>query len=249
MEKLYKSRICVFGIGGGGSYAAEALVRSGVGALDLVDYDKVCVTNLNRQLFATRKTVGEDKTSAAEARLLEINPNVRIIRHNLFFLAETEFDLTPYDFVFDCIDTVSGKVELAVRAKEAGVPIISAMSAGNKTDPTAFRVADLYETAMCPLARVMRYELKRRGVERLRVVYSEEAPKPPAEDEELSCKKNCVCPPGVKRKCADRRSVPASNSFVPPVVGLIMAGEAVKSLASALPAGKSDLSAEPIKQV
>lgn len=232
MEALTRSRVAVFGIGGVGGYAVEALVRSGVGALDLIDDDRVCLTNLNRQIYATRKTIGKYKVEVARDRVLEINPNCRVTVHQTFYGPETaeQFDFTQYDYIIDAIDTVTGKISLVLQARAAGVPIISSMGAGNKMDPTAFEVADIYETSVCPLARVMRKELKKRGVKALKVVYSKEAPMTPEEDLSISCKTNCVCPPGTARKCTQRRQVPASNAFVPSVAGLIIAGEVVKDL-------------------
>jgi tRNA A37 threonylcarbamoyladenosine dehydratase len=231
-EKLSRSAVAIFGIGGVGGYAAEALTRSGVSRLDLFDDDKVCLTNLNRQIHATRKTVGQYKVEAARERILEINPDADVRAHKLFYLPETshEVDLSQYDYVIDAIDTISGKLELAVKAHACGTPIISAMGAGNKMDATAFEVADIYETSICPLARIMRQELRKRGVEQLKVVYSKEPPLPPREDMAASCKANCVCPPGTARKCTQRRQIPGSNAFVPAVAGLILAGEAVKDL-------------------
>lgn len=232
MEKLFGAWVAVFGIGGVGSYAAEALARSGVGTLDLIDNDKVCVTNINRQLFATHKTVGQFKVDVARTRLLEINPNIKINTFKTFFLPETsaQFDFSQYDYVVDAIDTVKGKLELVVKAKEAGVPIICSMGAGNKLDATAFRVADIYETQVCPLARVMRQELKKRGVDKLKVVYSQEVALKPNEDMSISCQTQCVCPPGTTRKCTHRNQIPGSNAFVPPVVGLVIAGEVIKDI-------------------
>ncbi|MBR1867317.1 MAG: tRNA threonylcarbamoyladenosine dehydratase [Clostridia bacterium] len=232
MEKLWNSRVAVFGIGGVGGYTVEALVRSGIGAIDIIDDDKVCLTNINRQIYATRKTVGKYKVDVAEERIAEINPNIKVEKHKTFFTPETadSFDFTQYDYVVDAIDTVTGKIELAVKANKAGVPIISSMGAGNKLDPTAFEVADLYKTSVCPLAKVMRRELKKRDIKALKVVYSKEEPISPQEDEEISCRSNCICPPGTARKCTARRQVPGSNAFVPSVVGLIIAGEVIKDL-------------------
>ncbi len=232
MEKLYKSRVAIFGIGGVGSYTAEALARSGVGALDLIDDDKICITNLNRQLFATRKTVGKYKVDVAEDRLLEINPKLSVKKFQTFYLPETssQFDFSQYDYVVDAIDTVKGKIELVMQAQESKTPIISSMGAGNKVDPTAFVVSDIYKTKVCPLARVMRYELKKRQVKKLKVVYSEEKAITPNDDMAISCKTHCVCPPGTVRKCTHRNQVPGSNAFVPPVVGLIIAGEIIKDI-------------------
>ena len=232
MEKLYRARVAVFGIGGVGGYTVEALARSGVGTLDLIDDDKVCLTNLNRQIFATRKTVGQYKVDVAQQRILEINPKAVVHTYKTFYAPQTaeQFDFSQYDYVVDAIDTVTGKLELVEQAEKAGVPIISSMGAGNKMDPTAFEVADIYETSVCPLARVMRKELKKRGIKKLKVVYSKEPPMTPIEDMAISCRTNCICPPGTARKCTQRRQVPGSNAFVPSVVGLIIAGEVVKDL-------------------
>ena len=235
MEKLYRARVAVFGIGGVGGYTVEALARSGVGTLDLIDDDKVCLTNLNRQIFATRKTVGQYKVDVAQQRILEINPKAVVHTYKTFYAPQTAelFDFSQYDYVVDAIDTVTGKLELVEQAEKAGVPIISSMGDGNKLDPTAFEVADIYETSVCPLARVMRKELKKRGIEKLKVVYSKEPPMTPLDDMSISCRTNCICPPGTARKCTQRRQVPGSNAFVPSVVGLIIAGEVVKDLTGA----------------
>ena len=235
MEKLFQARVAVFGIGGVGGYTVEALARSGVGTLDLIDDDKICLTNLNRQIFATRKTVGQYKVDIAQQRILEINPKAVVHTYKTFYAPQTAelFDFSQYDYVVDAIDTVTGKLELVEQAEKAGVPIISSMGAGNKMDPTAFEVADIYETSVCPLARVMRRELKRRGIRKLKVVYSKEPPMTPIDDLAISCRTNCVCPPGTARKCTQRRQVPGSNAFVPSVVGLIIAGEVVKDLTGA----------------
>ncbi len=232
MDALSASRVAVFGIGGVGGYVCEALVRSGVGAFDLIDDDKICLTNLNRQLIATRSTVGKYKVDVMEARMKDINPNVDIRTHKCFFLPENadEFSFSEYDYVVDAVDTVSAKLSLAVKAQEAGVPIISSMGAGNKLDATAFRVADIYKTSMDPLARVMRRELKKRGVKKLKVVYSQEQPIRPVEDMSISCRTHCICPPGAKHKCTERRDIPGSTAFVPSVVGLIIAGEIVRDI-------------------
>lgn len=232
MEKLFQARVAVFGIGGVGGYTVEALARSGVGTLDLIDDDRICLTNLNRQIFATRKTVGQYKVDIAQQRILEINPKAVVHTYKTFYAPQTAelFDFSQYDYVVDAIDTVTGKLELVEQAEKAGVPIISSMGAGNKMDPTAFEVADIYETSVCPLARVMRRELKRRGIRKLKVVYSKEPPMTPIDDMSISCRTNCVCPPGTARKCTQRRQVPGSNAFVPSVVGLIIAGEVVKDL-------------------
>lgn len=232
IEKLASSRVAVFGIGGVGGYVCEALVRSGVGAFDLIDDDKVCLTNLNRQIIATRKTVGQYKAEVMEERILEINPQADVQIHKCFILPENsdEFPFDEYDYVVDAVDTVSAKLELVMKCKETGTPVISCMGAGNKLDPTAFRVADIYQTKVDPLARVMRYELRKRGVKSLKVVYPEEQPIRPLEDMSISCRAHCICPPGTKRHCTDRRDIPGSTAFVPSVAGLIIAGEVIKDL-------------------
>ena len=232
LRRLRASRVAVFGIGGVGGYTVEALVRSGVGAIDLIDDDRVCLTNLNRQIIATRENVGRYKVDVAEERIRAINPDCAVHKHQTFFMPETadEFDFSRFDYVVDAIDTVTGKIELVLRSQAAGVPVISSMGAGNKLDPTAFQVADIYKTSVCPLARAMRRELKKRGVKRLKVVYSTEPPMTPMEDESISCRSHCICPPGTERKCTVRRQVPGSVAFVPSVAGLILAGEVVKDL-------------------
>ena len=232
MEKLKRARVAVFGIGGVGGYVCEALVRSGVGAFDLVDDDKVCLTNLNRQIIATRKTVGKYKVEVMRERILEINPDCDVRVHQCFYLPETadQFNFSDYDYVVDAVDTVTAKVTLVLEAQKAGVPIISCMGAGNKLDPARFEVADIYATSVCPLAKVMRRELKKRGVEALKVVYSREEAIKPREDSEINCKNNCVCPPGTQRKCTARRQIPGSISFVPSAAGLVLASETVRDL-------------------
>ena len=232
MEKLERSRVAVFGIGGVGGFTVEALARSGVGTLDLIDDDKICLTNINRQIIATRKTVGQYKVDVAKERVLDINPDTTVNTYKCFYMPDTSslFDFTKYDYVVDAIDTVKGKLELVMQAKKAGVPIISSMGAGNKLDPTQFRIADIYQTKVCPLAKVMRTELRKLGVKDLKVVYSEELPLKPVEDMAISCRENCICPPGTARKCTIRRDIPGSNAFVPSVVGLIIAGEVIKDI-------------------
>ena len=233
MEKFASSRVAVFGIGGVGGYVVEALVRSGVGALDLIDDDKVCLTNLNRQLLATRKTVGKYKVDMAQERVHEINPDCEVRVYKTFFLPETQdqFDFTEYDYVVDAIDTVTGKLAIIEKAKEAGVPVISSMGAGNKVNASLFEVADIYETSICPLAKVMRRECRKRGIDSLKVVYSKEVPIRPLEDMSISCRQHCICPPGTVRKCTERRDIPGSTAFVPSVVGMIIAGEVINDLA------------------
>lgn len=219
MERLYRARVAVFGLGGVGGMAAEALCRSGVGALDLIDKDTVSLTNLNRQIFATMDAVGRPKVEAARDRLLSINPDLKLTLWQCFYLPETaaQFDFTQYDYIIDAIDTVTGKLQLAQEAARCGTPIISSMGTGNKLDPTAFRVADITETRYCPLSRVMRKELRKRGIEHLKVVYSEEIALTPSESDE--------------QPEQGRRSIPGSTAFVPPTAGLILAGEVVKDIA------------------
>ena len=210
MEKLKKARVAVFGIGGVGGHVVEALVRSGVGAVDIVDSDKVCLSNLNRQIIATESCIGKYKVDVMKERILDINPEAVVNVHKCFYLPETkdEFDFSQYSYVVDAVDTVTAKIQLVMEAAEAGVPIISSMGAGNKLDPTAFQVADIYKTSVCPLAKVMRRELKKRGIKKLKVVYSREQP-------------------------VVKNAVPASVAFVPSVAGLIIAGEVIKDLAKA----------------
>lgn len=219
LQRLAESRVVVFGIGGVGGHAAEALARSGVGRIDLIDKDEVAVSNINRQLAATCKTVGRPKVDVMKERILEIAPDCVVTARNCFYLPEraAEYEWAEYDYIVDAIDTVTAKLDLAVRAQEYGIPIISSMGAGNKLDPTAFEVADIYETSVCPLARVMRRELKKRGVRALKVVYSREEAMTPLPLREMQ-------PP-------EKRAVPGSVAFVPSVAGLIMAGEVVRDLA------------------
>ncbi len=235
MERLYRARVAVFGIGGVGGYTVEALARSGVGQLDLIDDDRICLTNLNRQILATRSTVGKYKVDVAEQRILDINPKAVVRTYKTFYTPQTadQFDFAQYDYVVDAIDTVTGKLELVEQAQRTGTPIISCMGAGNKLDASAFEVTDLSKTSMCPLARVMRRELGKRGIKHLKVVYSKEPAMTPIEDDSISCRNHCICPPGTARKCTERRQVPGSNAFVPAVAGLIVAGEVVKDLAAA----------------
>lgn len=232
LERLSKSRVAVFGIGGVGGYVCEALVRSGVGDFDLIDDDKVCLTNLNRQIIATRKTVGRYKAEVMKERIQEINPDADVRIHKCFFLPDNakDFPFEEYDYIVDAVDTVTAKIELVMKAKEENIPIISCMGAGNKLDGSQFKVADIYKTKVCPLAKVMRRELKKRGVKKLKVVYSEENPTRPIDDMAISCRTNCICPPGAKHKCTDRRDIPGSVAFVPSIAGLLIAGEVVKDL-------------------
>ncbi len=237
LEKLERCRVAIFGVGGVGSYAAEAIARCGVGSMALFDDDKVCLTNINRQLIATRRTIGRKKVEVMKERILEINPDCAVEANECFYAAANaaEYDLSRYDYIVDAIDTVSSKLTLIEEARRAGVPVISCMGAGNKLDPTRFEVADIYDTSVCPLAKVMRRELRKRGIEGLKVVYSREEAMAPRETEELSCKNHCVCPPGTARKCTARRQIPGSVSFVPSVAGLIIAGEVIRDLAAKEP--------------
>ena len=233
MEKLYNARVIVFGIGGVGSSVVEALVRSGIGAIDIVDDDRICLTNLNRQLYALRSTIGKDKVDVAEERIHDIHPDCKVTKWKTFYMPDTadQFDFSQYDYIVDCIDTVTGKLEIITRAKALKKPVISCMGAGNKVDPTKLKVADITRTSVCPLARVMRNELKKRRIKRLKVVFSTEKVIPPHdEDLDVSCKVNCICPPGTKRTCTVRNQVPGSNAFVPSVAGMIIAAEVVKDL-------------------
>ena len=234
MELLNNKKVAVFGIGGVGGYVCEALVRSGIGSFDLIDDDKVCLTNLNRQIIATRKTVGKYKAEVMRDRMLEINPDAKINIYKCFFLPENadDFTFSEYDYIVDAVDTVSAKIELIMRAEKEGIPIISAMGAGNKLDAGKLKVADIYDTKVCPLARVMRRELKKRNIRKLKVVYSDEQPIRPIEDMSISCRTNCICPPGAKHKCTERRDIPGSTAFVPAVAGLLIAGEIIKDLSS-----------------
>lgn len=232
MDRLANARVAVFGVGGVGGFTVEALARSGVGAIDLIDDDKVCLTNINRQIIALRSTVGKYKVDVAAERLHDINQNIQVNTYKTFYMPDTahQFDFSQYDYVVDAIDTITGKLELVMQAHKAGTPIICSMGAGNKLDPTAFRVADIYKTSVDPLARVMRHELRKRGIKKLKVVYSEEPPMRPVDDMASSCRTNCICPPGAEHKCTERRDIPGSNAFVPSVVGLIIAGEVIKDL-------------------
>lgn len=222
MEKLKDSRVAVFGIGGVGGHTAEALVRSGIGAIDLIDNDTVSLSNINRQIYATHKTIGMHKTDAARERCLDINPNLIIKTYNTFYLPETadEFDFTQYDYIVDCIDTVTGKIEIIVNADKAGTPVISSMGAGNKLNAAAFEVEDIYKTSVCPLARVMRGELKKRNIKKLKVVYSKEKAISPKQIDDIAS----------DHGAENRRQVPGSCAFVPSVAGLIIAGEVILDL-------------------
>lgn len=227
MEKLAGARVAVFGIGGVGGYTVEALVRSGIGEIDLIDSDTVSLTNLNRQIIATKSSIGKYKVDVMQDRIMDINPDVKVHVHKCFYLPETkdQFDFSQYDYVVDAVDTVTAKLQIVEEAEAAGVPVISSMGAGNKLDPAAFQVADIYKTSVCPLAKVMRRELKKRGIKKLKVVYSQELPVMP--DPELLSSYSEEISPFAPQK----RSVPGSVAFVPSVAGLIIAGEVLKDLA------------------
>ena len=241
LEHLHQCKVAVFGLGGVGSYTAEALARAGIGHFVLIDDDKICLTNINRQLLATHRTLGQYKVDVMRELILDINPRAHVETHQIFFLPETTRDLIrpDLDYLVDAIDTVSAKIELVLRAGDLGIPIISCMGAGNKMDPTRFQVDDIYRTSVDPLCKVMRKELKKRGVAALKVVYSTEEPMEAApsanEANPASCHNACVCPPGTVRKCTHRRRIPGSMSFVPSVAGLIMAGVVIRDLIAQIP--------------
>ena len=231
LNKLKKSKVMIFGIGGVGSFTVEALVRSGVSNLILVDDDTVCLTNLNRQIHATYETISKNKVDVMKQRILSINKNCQVETKQIFVKPEDLEKIIPndVDYVVDAIDTVSSKIALAVYCEKKGINLISSMGTGNKLNPSEFKVSDIYKTKVCPLAKVMRYELKKRGVKKLKVVYSEEIPRKPKEDDVVTCKTGCVCTGGTK-KCTAKRQIPGSISFVPSVVGMIIAGEVVKDI-------------------
>lgn len=232
MDRLALSKIAIFGIGGVGSYAAEALARTGVGKLVLVDDDLICRTNINRQIHATNSTVGKPKVEVMRDRIADINCRAKVDIHQCFFSRDNAPELiTPdLDYIIDAIDTVNSKIELVLVSNEQGIPIISCMGAGNKLDPTRLEIADIYETHVCPLARVMRRELRKRGVSSLKVVYSKEEPRTPIENEGCNCNYGFVDPEGATRTSTSRRQIPGSMSFVPAVAGLLMAGQVVRDL-------------------
>ena len=229
IDRLRAARVAVFGVGGVGGYVVEALARSGVGALDLIDDDKVCLSNLNRQIIATHSTLGQYKVDAAAARVRDIDPDIQVRTYKVFYTPETadQFDFSQYSYVVDAIDTVSGKLALVMQARAAGVPVICSMGAGNKLDPTRFEVADLYETSVCPLARVMRAECRKRGIDHLKVVYSKEPPMAPRPEEAMTAGTPDSSP---ARPGAPKKRAPGSNAFVPSAAGLIIAGQVVCDL-------------------
>lgn len=232
LEILSQAHVAVFGVGGVGSYCVEALARSGIGSFTLFDDDHVCKTNINRQLIATQKTIGQLKVDVMADRIHDIYPKISVTKHALFYTAENadSVDLSSFSYIVDAIDTVSAKLALIERAKKIHIPIISCMGAGNKLDPSKFVVTDIYETSVCPLARVMRHELRKREIDSLKVVYSTESPLKPMESESSSCQTHCICPDQTTRTCTARRQIPGSISFVPPVAGFIAASEVVKDL-------------------
>lgn len=232
MDRFKNARVAVFGVGGVGGYVVEALARTGIGTLDLIDNDKVSVTNINRQIIATTKTVGMYKVDVAKERILDINPDAVVHTYKTFYMPETaeQFDFSAYDYIVDAIDTVTGKIELIMQANKTKTPVISSMGAGNKMDPSAFEVADIYKTSVCPLAKVMRHELKKRGIKKLKVVYSKEVPLNPANLYLEEYKKACEAEPDADKAILSRRQIPGSNAFVPSTVGLIIASEVIRDL-------------------
>lgn len=231
MEKLYNARVIVFGIGGVGSYVVEALVRSGIGEIDIVDDDKICLSNLNRQIYALHSTIGKNKVDVAEERIHDINPDCKVTKWKVFYMLDTadQFDFSKYDYIVDCIDTVTGKLEIITRAKALKKPVISCMGAGNKVDPLQLKVADITRTSVCPLARVMRNELKKRRIKRLKVVFSTEPSIPPQADEaESGVEDGSGVTPD--RHGSLKKQTPGSNAFVPSAAGMMIAAEVVKDL-------------------
>ncbi|HBI6996571.1 tRNA threonylcarbamoyladenosine dehydratase [Clostridium perfringens] len=231
LDKLAKSKVMVFGVGGVGSFTVEALARAGVENLILVDDDTVCLTNLNRQIHATYKTISKNKVEVMKERVLSVNRNCNVETIQVFVTPDNLEEIIPddVDYVVDAIDTVSAKIALAVYCEQKGIKLMSSMGTGNKLNPAEFKVADIYNTKVCPLAKVMRYELRKRGVNKLKVVYSEEMPRKPKVEDVVTCKTGCVCTGGTK-KCSAKRQIPGSVSFVPPVAGMIIASEVVKDL-------------------
>lgn len=232
IDKLHNAKVAIFGIGGVGSFVVEGLVRAGIGNFILIDDDEICLTNLNRQIHATRKNIGKYKVDMMKKRILEINPDAKVETYKEFYMPDSEIKIldNSLDYIVDAVDTVTAKIELVMQANELNIPIISAMGTGNKLDPTRFEVTDIYKTSVCPLAKVMRKELRARGIKKLKVVYSKEEPIKPYASEENSCKNHCICPPGTRRTCIIKNQIPGSISFVPSVAGLIIAGEVIKEI-------------------
>ena len=229
IQRLYKSTVAIFGIGGVGTYTVEALARSGVGKFILIDDDLICETNINRQIHATMETVGRAKVEVMKERVLQINPDAQVEIKQVFYLPNTEGFDWNYDYVVDAVDTVTAKIDIISQCKSKNIRVISAMGAGNKIDASKFEVADISKTSICPLAKVMRKELKKRNIEKVKVVYSKEAPMK-AKDPLEACKKGCICPSGADRKCVERRQVPASMAHVVATLGMIIAGEVIKDI-------------------
>lgn len=241
LEKLRSCRVAVFGIGGVGGSVVETLARSGVGTIDVIDDDKICLTNLNRQILATRATVGKYKADAAEERIHQIDPEITVNKHKIFYLpgeSADNIDFSAFDYVVDSLDTMSAKIDIVMKAKAAGVPVISCMGCGNRVDPSRLQVTDIYKTSMDPLSKIMRKEMKKRRVRKLKVVFSTEPPIRPLRDQDNSCRYHCICPPGTKRKCTERRDIPGSTAFVPPAAGIMAASEVVRDLTQFDPSGR-----------
>lgn len=232
LEKLAEAKVAVFGIGGVGSFVVEGLVRAGVKNFALIDDDKICLTNLNRQIIATRKTIGQYKVDVMKERILEINPDANVEVYKEFYMPNSESNIINdgLSYVVDCVDTVTAKIEIISKCKDLNIPVISSMGTGNKLDPSRFEITDIYKTSICPLAKVMRKELRKRNIDSLKVIYSKEEPIKIDEYSNSSCKTNCICPPGTQRKCSIRNQVPGSISFVPSVAGLMIAGEIVRDI-------------------
>ena len=232
MKIISGSRVAIFGIGGVGGSVVEALARCGIGTLDLIDDDRICLTNLNRQVLATRSSVGKYKVDVAKERVHDLDPQIQVNTYKMFYLPENadQLDFTQFDYVVDALDTVTAKIDIILRAQKCGIPVLSVMGCGNRVDPTKLTVTDIYKTTMDPLARVMRYELRKRHVKKLKVVYSTEPAIRPVNDKDNSCLYHCICPPGTKRKCTERRDIPGSTSFVPPAAGAIAASDLIRGL-------------------
>lgn len=247
IDTLNGSRVAVFGVGGVGGYVVEVLARSGVGAIDIIDDDRVCLTNVNRQILATISTVGKHKVDVAEARIHDINPRCIVRKYQTFYLPEKAdmFDFSNYDYVVDCIDTVTAKLDIIQRCWRLGVPIISCLGAAYKLDATQFRVTDLFKTKMDPLAKVLRKKLRKTDVKHLKVVYSPEEPLESIDQPEISCRFHCICPNKDMRKCTDRHTIPSSNAWVPATAGLICGGEVVKDLVIRAHTMRIDLNEDP----
>ena len=232
LKKIHNSKVAIFGMGGVGSHVAESLARVGIGTLILIDNDTVDITNINRQIIALHSTVGQDKVAVMKNRILDINPTAEVVIHKIFYSKNSgQGIIDSCDYVVDAIDSISSKLALADECNKKNIPIISCMGTGNKLNPNLFEITDIFKTSVCPICRVMRQELKKCNIKSLKVVYSKEQPIRPIEDMSISCRTNCICPPGAAHKCTERRDIPGSTAFVPSVVGLIIAGEVIKDLA------------------